>query len=589
MGLAVLLLSVPAAHAVPSIEDLSGNWINTTGPVSAHVDGADLDLPIVSNFWGHVGSAPSGVRPVDMFAINSLELPPFVGCGALSTDNSTYGCGRLLVDGEHLAVTSTRFQADEIGRRSLSIAAGPSAGLLVASATRMVYEQNAIIWQLNFTNPTAQPLSPEVTFELSAMVQEVSNVRWVQPIPFSPASFRYTALPDDGSGLTGVMAVGTAAATATARPATAIYTFAGAKPDRIDVSAAVPRAVFHSLSVPAHSTAMVRVALSIGRGTDGAAARALAAAVGATAKAFDDTWAAAHDRWQARWQAAFEPTPEAADTALGNTGATDAGGGATDAVSGTVSGDGSRDFSGSLPTLELDPSDVHSAGVERVYYTAALSVLSLLRTNLPLVHDKVFTTSQGSTNTVYAPKGSGGVLIGGAASYYWDESLSSMLVSLLEPAGRAPTLQAWLTSDLRGRSNNLFQLDCGPPGSVTNVCNFTDGGGVESAAAADSDSNSDSNIYPYNIWSYAHAIVHHLRVNNDRCPSLLLLLDCSCLTAAPTLTHVVIDRANNDRRQRLPCVARRRLRPHRRPGAPPSYSTTPTSYPFPNDGPLMNL
>ena len=54
-------------------------------------------------------------------------------------------------------------------------------------------------------------------------------------------------------------------------------------------------------------------------------------------------------------------------------------------------------LSGALPALELagesEPGSA-AAGVSRVYYSSALSVVSQLRTNLPLMHDKVFPTSQ---------------------------------------------------------------------------------------------------------------------------------------------------------------------------------------------------
>ena len=54
-------------------------------------------------------------------------------------------------------------------------------------------------------------------------------------------------------------------------------------------------------------------------------------------------------------------------------------------------------------------------GLKRVFYMSALSVISLLRTNLPLAAKHVYTTSQGNSE----PLRKGGVVIGGAVSYYW--------------------------------------------------------------------------------------------------------------------------------------------------------------------------
>ena len=56
--------------------------------------------------------------------------------------------------------------------------------------------------------------------------------------------------------------------------------------------------------------------------------------------------------------------------------------------------------------------------------------------------------------------------------YFWDEALSSTLLSLLEPAGRPPTHQAWFTSDLKGKHHNWFALDCAPIGAVYDRSNF---------------------------------------------------------------------------------------------------------------------
>ena len=59
--------------------------------------------------------------------------------------------------------------------------------------------------------------------------------------------------------------------------------------------------------------------------------------------------------------------------------------------------------------------------------------------------------------------------IGGSRSWWWDEGLTSMLLALLEPAGRQPTMQAWLAHDQHdvfghGQGNG-YALDCEPVGS----------------------------------------------------------------------------------------------------------------------------
>lgn len=115
--LAAVQLGAPAgAAAVPSLTEMAGDWLDLTKPVSAHVNSSQLDLPVIANFHGSVGSSPNGdwgahadvggvtaggVRPVDVFALNSLEIPPFAGCGNSAAHGTPNGCGRLLVDGAH--------------------------------------------------------------------------------------------------------------------------------------------------------------------------------------------------------------------------------------------------------------------------------------------------------------------------------------------------------------------------------------------------------------------------------------------------------------------------------------------------------
>jgi len=55
----------------------------------------ERDLATLNNFWGAVGIAPQGVRPVDMFAVNSLEMPPLASvAAALDASGPATSCGR---------------------------------------------------------------------------------------------------------------------------------------------------------------------------------------------------------------------------------------------------------------------------------------------------------------------------------------------------------------------------------------------------------------------------------------------------------------------------------------------------------------
>ena len=185
-----------AAAAVPSLNDLASLWVDPNAQVSAKADvvGADRDLATIQNFWGAVGIAPEGTRPVDMFAVNSLELPPFAGCGC--GKDVPYGCGRMLVDGQQVVAAGTRWQVHEAGRRSAPL---PGSGVVVESATRMPFEQNGVFWQLNFTNPGASAVTIRVDFTLSAMVNELSTVgTWVYPATNAISEFKVSPLAGGG-------------------------------------------------------------------------------------------------------------------------------------------------------------------------------------------------------------------------------------------------------------------------------------------------------------------------------------------------------------------------------------------------------
>ena len=171
-------------------------------------------------------------------------------------------------------------------------------------------------------------------------------------------------------------------------------------------------------------------------------------------------------------------------------------------------------FSGAAPVLDLADAATPgsaAAGVARVYYASVLSIVSQMRTNLPLMHDKVFPTSQGSNEELAV----GGVVIGGAVSYFWDEALSSTLLSFLEPSGRPSTIQAWLTMDLKGKRHNWFALDCAPIGAVYDGCNFTTAAATATTTSNEVGNPWEGNVYPYNIWSYGKAMFNHMTANND--------------------------------------------------------------------------
>ena len=116
---------------------------------------------------------------------------------------------------------------------------------------------------------------------------------------------------------------------------------------------------------------------------------------------FDAQWDAAASKWEERWLTAFTP--------------------------------GNTHFSGHLPTVVSE----QTPDLERIYYNALLTLISLERTNLQLMAPRVYLTSSGNAlnyncSTCF-PKIGGKLEVGGAAIYYWDAAQISATLSLLDP------------------------------------------------------------------------------------------------------------------------------------------------------------
>lgn len=176
--LAVVLALLAGSAAVPTLEDLRSQWVDPNTPVSKHIPqqlgGSQRDLPTINNFYGSVGIAPEQVRPVDLFAVNALELPPYAGCGA-SQSGPAYGCGRLLVDGAHVAADKTQWAAYEALRMSNSTV-GKQRNIQVSTAVRMAFEANSVLWTINVTQRSISSnsgITPvEVVLEIPGMVSQ---------------------------------------------------------------------------------------------------------------------------------------------------------------------------------------------------------------------------------------------------------------------------------------------------------------------------------------------------------------------------------------------------------------------------------
>ena len=416
--LAAACLGTESSAAVPSIDDLASEWVDPNADVSAkaNITGANRDVATINNFWGAVGIAPEGRRPVDMFAVNSLELPPLSACG-INAQNR-FGCGRFMVNGQHVSASATRWATHEAGRRSSPLLF--AGGVTIESATRMPFEQNGVMWVVKVHNPGPHAATLRVDVELSAAVARYESVgTWVYAVPDTENVDSNTYTPVQHNQSKGVLVCGGSKPAAPAiAGACAQYIFSGdIQPDSTGTTGgSAPNATFSALQVGAGSTLTIKISLAVG--VDKASAEAAQATFAADETAFDQVWVQAHDDWQTRWQQAFTPPSTASAASPAST---------------------TNDFwSGSLPTLDLAPdagtmSADAGTDVARVFYMSTLTVVSQMRTNLPIIHSKVWPNGNGNQGLRSESKGFG---IGGSRSWWWDEALTSTMLALLEPDGR---------------------------------------------------------------------------------------------------------------------------------------------------------
>jgi hypothetical protein len=135
----------------------------------------------------------------------------------------------------------------------------------------------------------------------------------------------------------------------------------------------------------------------------------------------EGSWKQSNRLWQARWESAFSGPTASTSRRLQTSNQSLNSAESYGAPSSDVSEDGH--FSGGLPLL-VAPGFPE---VERLYYWAALALVSLERTNL-LSATRNFVVSEGPSN---AYDGSSGM--GGSGQFTWDLSFASLSYSLLDP------------------------------------------------------------------------------------------------------------------------------------------------------------
>lgn len=326
------------------------------------------DAPQISNFVGSLGCDHS-----DILAVNSFTVPPWVQGASF---------GQVTVNGVSPNVTAHQWAPYE-ARRTATL---PNTSANITSTVRMPFEGSGVLLQLQLhllpslvptqqppQQPTQQPpgalntTTTVVHVQLQPLIRQLADIPWVYKFPTSPGDFTSSiaAPPTQRHTLAAPLVVTTDHHSAAVTAVAVASVIGGAGTPTVTVTASGTPGVAASLTVAfqgskamaADDRLQVQLVLAVGNHSSTIQQRAAAWASNFTA-----VWAQARSGWQRRWADAFTP--------------------------------GNAQYSGHLPTLQA-PSD---PGLTAPYYAAVGTLLSMQRTNLPLLGARnVYLTAAGNS------------------------------------------------------------------------------------------------------------------------------------------------------------------------------------------------
>jgi len=390
-----------AADAIPSLEELSGVWVSK--------DTVEME-PSIRNFHGQA------LLNRDMTSISWFVSAPFSG---------GYHTGTLRINGKTPKVSTWRRQPYQALRK------GSSDNLEILSSTRMLFEKDAVMWEVDITN--RDTVSTEVSIELDLIGfiskyggdwqwwypypsmsgtvtnrnEEVENIRehlgeqvfekegmaW-ELVNGKPALQKVMMRwPSDAEIMNSKKfnsSVDNNAVYIYDTESEAITSFSVVTvPDRLDARNCGGTASWQYKMQPGE-TRTIRYLMSYGDNLE-----TIRQNVTDWSAGFDTLFSGIKDSWEEKWNEIFRP--------------------------------GNSLISGCFPILETDDTVAR-----KVYYTSPLTMLYLINTNLPQ-HSKVFLT--------------GGPRWGASITFFWDITLWSTLWAVVDPVMMKEHISSWILID----------------------------------------------------------------------------------------------------------------------------------------------
>ena len=386
---------------VPSLEEVSGIWVSA--------DTADME-PSIRNFRGQA------LLNRDMTSISWIASAPYSG---------GYHTGVLKINGKTPKASMFRWLPHQ------AIRSGEMDNWKLFSTTKMIPEENGILWQVNISNEDSVERELDLSLDLIGFISkyggdwqwwypypkldgkttvrddEVENVRRhigssknhstekvVELIDGKPTPTEKTSRwPSDEEILTaekydalekdGMMLISDKETEA--KSAFKLLN----KPDNLTVLNSGGRAGWKRTLTPGESISISYI-MSFGDNE-----KEIVEKMETWTASFDEVYQGVDTFWIEKWKDIFTP--------------------------------GNELISGCFPVLETD-----DAKAKKVYYTGPLTMLYLINTNLP-EHDKVFLT--------------GGPRWGASITFFWDITEWSTLWAVVDPDMMKEHLAAWINID----------------------------------------------------------------------------------------------------------------------------------------------
>lgn len=387
---------------IPSLESLSGKWVS--------VDTVDME-PSIRNFRAQA------LTNNDMTSLSWLASAPYSG---------GYHTGTMKVNGETPLVTHFRWQPHQALRRSVA------DNMEVNSATRMVVDENLILWEVEIKNTSSESKDFNVSIDHIGFVSKYPDQEWQWWYPY-PTLKGQTTTRDDvienmrdfiGTGQTSVEKMveelidgrptktmkkatwpsdlevlnstkyksdttkGQVIVADTETDALSGYVLV-TTPDNFSLSNAGGTSTWQ-FTLAQNETKTIRFAMAWGDEEN-----SVRESLDLTTATFETKWTSIQTEWENRWEEIFKPN----NTLL----------------------------SGAFPVLETEDEKA-----KKVYYTGPLTMLYLMNTNLPQ-HDKVFLT--------------GGPRWGASITFFWDITEWSSLWAVVDPEMMKDHLTSWVSID----------------------------------------------------------------------------------------------------------------------------------------------